>query len=99
MAQTTTARVEKLNTASLARVIEPDVDLPGRRLGDGKVLPDDLLWPTAGIEPGVLDEPQAVQFSRHALAAITRAGLELEGVLMAGFGLQLVRTDDYTDPR
>lgn len=92
------ARVEKLNTASLARVIEPDVDLPGR-LGDGKVLPDDLLWPTAGIDPGVLDEEQAVTFSRQALAAITTAGLELEGVLMAGFGLQLVQTDDYTDPR
>jgi P-aminobenzoate N-oxygenase AurF len=98
MPQTTTTRVEKLNAASLARVIEPDVDLPGR-LGGGKVLPDDLLWPTAGIDPGVLDAGQAVAFSRYALAAITQAGLELEGVLMAGFGLQIVRTDDYTDPR
>lgn len=91
-------RVERLNATSRVRVIEPDVDLPGR-LGDGKVLPDDLLWPTAGIEPGVLDEDRAVPFSRLALAAITKAGLELEAVLMAGFGLQLVRTDDYTDPR
>ena len=91
-------RVERLNAASRNRVIEPDVDLPGR-LGDGKVLPDDLIWPTAGIEPGMLDEEQAVKFSRVALAAITKAGLELEAVLMAGFGIQLVRTDDYTDPR
>jgi hypothetical protein len=98
MPQTTTTRVDKLNAASLARVIEPDVDLPGR-LGDGKVLPDDLLWPTAGIEPGVLDADQAVAFSRYALAAVTQAGLQLEGILMAGFGLQIVRTDDYTDPR
>ena len=91
-------RVERLNAASLARVVEPDVDLPGG-IGPGKVLPDELLWPTAGIEPGMLDEQQAVRFSRLALAAITTGGLELESVLMAGFGLQLARADDYRDPR
>ena len=93
-----TTRVERLNTASAKRTVEPDVDLPGR-LGDGKVLPDDLLHPTAGLDPGVLDGEQAVAFSRHALAAITRSGLQFEAILMAGFGLQMARADDYTDPR
>ncbi len=91
-------RVERLNAASRARVVEPDVDLPGA-IGEGKVLPDELLWPTAGIDPGMLNDEQAVRFSRLALAAITTGGLELESVLLAGFGLQLARTDDYRDPR
>ncbi len=91
-------RVDKLNTASLARVIEPDVELTGH-LGDGRVLPDDLLHPTAGLDSGVLDDAQAVEFSRQALAAITRSGLQFEAILMAGFGIQIARTDDYTDPR
>jgi len=44
---TATRRVQKLNNASLARIIDPDRDLPGS-LGDGAVLPEELLLPTAG---------------------------------------------------
>ena len=99
MAQATaTRRVEKLNNASLARIIDPDKDLPGA-LGDGAVLPDDLLLPTAGLDEGVLTAEQYVTFSRQSLAAITRSGLMFEAILMAGFGLQIARTDDFTDPR
>ena len=51
---TATRRVrEAEQRASLARIIDPDKDLPGR-LGDGAVLPEDLLLPTAGLEPGSL---------------------------------------------
>ena len=95
---TATRRVERLNTASLARIIEPDTDLPGA-LGDGAVLPADLLLPTAGLDEGVLDDDQYVTFSRQALAAITRSGLMFEAILMAGFGLQIAHAADYTDPR
>ena len=44
----TAERVERLNRASLKRVIEPDVDLPGA-LGDGQLMPDELLS-TAGLD-------------------------------------------------
>lgn len=91
-------RVERLNSASLARVIDPDKDLPGR-LGDGRVLPPDLLLPTAGLDEGVLDDDRFATFSRLALASITTAGLEFEAILMAGFGLQIANAPDHTDPR
>jgi hypothetical protein len=95
---TATRRVEKLNNASLARIIDPDKDLPGA-LGDGAVLPAELLLPTAGLDDGALTPEQYVTFSRQALGAITRSGLMFEAILMAGFGLQIARADDYTDPR
>ena len=95
---TATHRVEKLNRASLARIIDPDKDLPGA-LGDGAVLPAELLLPTAGLDAGSLTPEQYVTFSRQALAAITRSGLMFEAILMAGFGLQIAEADDYTDPR
>ena len=99
MAQATATRhVEKLNNASLARIIDPDKDLPGA-LGDAAVLPADLLMPTAGLDEGTLTPEQFVTFSRQALAAITQSGLMFEAILMAGFGLQIARADDYTDPR
>jgi hypothetical protein len=99
MAQATvTRRVEKLNNASLARIIDPDKDLPGR-LGDGQLLPDELLLPTAGLDAGLLDAEQMVTLSRQALASITTAGLQFEAILMAGFGLQIADAPDYTDPR
>ena len=85
---TATRRVEKLNNASLARIIDPDKDLPGA-LGDGAVLPAELLLPTAGLDDGSLTPEQFVTFSRQALAAITQSGLMFEAILMAGFGLQI----------
>jgi hypothetical protein len=93
-----TQRVQRLNTASLARVIDPDKEMPGR-LGDGQLLPDELLLPTAGLDAGVLEPDQVVTLSRQALASITTAGLQFEAVLMAGFGLQIADAPDYTDPR
>ena len=95
---TSTRRVEKLNAASTARIVDPDKDLPGA-LGEGAVLPADLLLPTAGLDEGRLTDEQYVTFSRQALAAITRSGLMFEAILMAGFGLQIARADDFTDPR
>ena len=92
MAPTAVAeRVQKLNKASLARIVDPDKDLPGS-LGSGQVLPTDLLLRTAGLDDGVLDDEQMAAFSRYALASITSAGLEFEAILMAGFGLRIARS-------
>ncbi|HEX6420411.1 MAG TPA: diiron oxygenase [Acidimicrobiales bacterium] len=93
-----TDRIERLNAASQARLIDPDRDLPGR-LGDGQLLPDDLLLPTAGLDEAALSPEQRVTLSRQVLAAVTTAGLQFEAVLMAGFGLQIARAGDHTDPR
>jgi hypothetical protein len=99
MAQATvTRRVERLNNASVARIVDPDKDLPGE-LGDGQVLPDDLLLSTVGLDEGVLNREQMVTLSRKALASITTAGLQFEAILVAGFGLQIAEAPDYTDPR
>lgn len=99
MAKTAVAtRVQRLNSASLARIIDPDKDMPGR-LGDGQLLPDELLLPTAGLDEGVLDADQMVTLSRQALASITTAGMQFEAILIAGFGLQIAGSPDYTDPR
>ena len=99
MAKTAVAtRVQRLNNASLARIIDPDKDMPGR-LGDGQLLPDELLLPTAGLDDGVLDADQMVTLSRQALASITTAGMQFEAILIAGFGLQIAGSPDYTDPR
>ena len=35
-------RIERLSTASLKRIVEPDTEVPGA-VGDGQVLPDELL--------------------------------------------------------
>ena len=40
--KTVDQRIERLSTASLNRIVEPDVDVPGE-VGDGQVLPDELL--------------------------------------------------------
>src|ERR671916_356949 len=74
MAPTAVAeRVRKLNTASQARVVDPDTDLPGR-LGEGQVLPTDLLLSTAGLDEGALPEERIPEFSRLAPLPPSRGG-------------------------
>ncbi|HLM29364.1 MAG TPA: diiron oxygenase [Acidimicrobiales bacterium] len=99
MSDTTTARrVDKLSSASLNRIVEPDRDLPGG-VGDAQLIADELLLSVAGLEPGVLSRDQMVTLSREVIAAIAHGGIAFEAVLMAGFSLQIARTGDYTDPR
>ena len=92
-------RIERLNTASARRVIEPDVEIPGRprTLAEGPVLPRELLSIHGlGIE---LTDEQAAVLAREELASFTNMGLRFEAVLMAGFCLQLSVAPDLTDPR
>ena len=90
------ARIDKLNVASARRVVDPDVDLQGA-VGDGQVLPDELLS-VAGLGLGLTRE-QLVTLSREELAAIVDNGLRFEAVLMAGFSFLIAGTRDLTDPR
>jgi hypothetical protein len=92
-------RIERLNTASARRVINPDTDLPGPgRLGDGQLLPDELLS-IHGLDLDLTPE-QKVVLAREEIASITDAGIRFEAVLTAGFALQIATTTgSVADPR
>src|SRR2546426_7596399 len=90
------ARVERLNAASLRRVIEPDVEVTGR-LTKEQVLADELLS-VAGLDLDLSPEQRAT-LAREELASIVRFGILFEAVLMSGFAYQLALSPDVTDPR
>lgn len=89
--------IDRLSTASLRRVIDPDVDLPGK-VGNGQVLPDELLAMHELAEFADLSSDQRARLSREEVASIVEAGLRFEAVLMAGFALDLVDHPDLTHP-
>lgn len=91
-----TTRIERLNTASAKRVVDPDKDLPGA-VGPGQVLPDELLS-LAGLDIE-LTPAQKAALSREEIASIAAAGVRFEAVLTAGFALQVVTAPDLVDPR
>jgi hypothetical protein len=91
-----TARIERLNTASLRRVIEPDIEVTGS-LTKQQVIPDDLLS-INGLDLDITPEQRAT-LSREELASIIRFGVLFEAVLMSGFAYQLALSSDVTDPR
>jgi hypothetical protein len=91
-------RIERLNTASARKVINPDTDVPGH-IGPGQLLPDELLS-TAGLRDLELTAEQKVRLSREEVASITDAGIRFEAVLTAGFALQIATTPgSVADPR
>jgi hypothetical protein len=89
-------RVERLNRAS-ARLIEPDEAVPGG-VGDGQLLPDELLSIHQLPEFQHLTPEQRVKLSREEIASIVDAGIRFECVLMAGFSMELVTHPDLSDP-
>jgi len=89
-------RIERLSTASLRRVIEPDEEIQGS-VGPGAVLPRELLS-VAGLDLELTDE-QWVTLSREEMASMLDAGVRFESLLMAGFGVMMARTRDLVDPR
>jgi len=91
-----TARIERLNTASLRRVIEPDVEVTGG-LTKHQVVPDQLLS-VAGLGLELTAEQRAI-LAREELSSIVRFGIMFESVLMSGFAYQLALSSDVTDPR
>ena len=90
------ARIERLNTASLRRVIEPDTEVVGTLTKD-QILPDELLS-VAHLDLE-LTPAQRATLSREELASIIRFGILFEAVLISGFAYQLALSADVTDPR
>src|SRR5580698_5159679 len=95
----TNRRIERLSTASVTRILEPDVDVPGA-VGEGQVLPDELisLSNVPELFDTLTDEQKAV-LSREEFASIAETGVRFESVLMAGFSLEILGRRDLTDPR
>jgi hypothetical protein len=92
-------RIERLSTASLQRIMEPDTEVPGT-VGDGQVLPDELL--TLANLPQLFDnlsDEQKRTLAREEFASIVDTGVRFESVLMAGFSLDILSRPDLTDPR
>jgi hypothetical protein len=97
--KTVEQRIERLSTASLNRILEPDIDVPGS-VGGGQVLPDELLTVFDLPEVmGVLTAEQKRTLSREEFASIVETGIRFESVLMAGFSMEIVGKRDLTDPR
>jgi hypothetical protein len=95
-------RVERLNTVSSGRPIEPDTHLPWGTLGAGQVIADELLT-IDGLEiggvPVTLSAEQRARLSREEVAAMLTMGVHFEAVLMSGFARQVAETQDFSDPR
>jgi hypothetical protein len=92
-------RIERLSVASLKRIMEPDTEVPGI-VGDGQVLPDELL--TLANVPELFDTLTGAQkrtLAREEFASIVDTGVRFESVLMAGFSLDILARPDLTDPR
>jgi hypothetical protein len=98
-ARTPEERIERLSTASLKRIIEPDLDVPGE-VGPGQVLPDEIISLSNLPEVyATLTPEQRRTLSREEFASIVDTGIRFESVLMAGFSIEIVGKHDLTDPR
>jgi hypothetical protein len=96
VADSNTQRIQRLNVASLRRVVEPDVEVTGEVSG-GQIIPDELLSIAGlGIE---LSAEQRATLAREELASVIRVGVLFEAVLMSGFAFQLALDTDVCDPR
>ncbi len=97
--KTVNDRIERLSTASLNRILEPDLEVPGA-VGDGQVLPDELL--SIADLPDVLGRltpDQKRTLSREEFGSIVDTGVRFESVLTAGFSMEILNHRDLTDPR
>ena len=90
------ARVERLSSASLRRVIEPDLEIT-ERVTKEQVIPDDLLS-VVDLDLA-LTRAQRAMLAREEVASITRFGILFEAVLMSGFAYRLALSADVADPR
>ena len=83
---TTTERIQRLNSVSEKRVVNPDTDLIGS-LRDGQILPDELLS-IAGLDLDLSAEQRAT-LSREEVASLFDNGIRFEAILEAGFALEI----------
>jgi len=97
--RTVEQKIERLSTASLKRILEPDTEVPGH-VRDGQILPDELI--SLATVPELFDQltpDQKATLSREEFASITDTGVRFESILMAGFGFDIAARNDLTDPR
>ena len=84
-------KIERLNTASLRRVIEPDTEVTGA-VGEGQVIPSEMLT-VADLGLDLSDRERAT-LSREELASVVISGIRFETFLMSGFAAQMACTAD-----
>jgi hypothetical protein len=97
MTTTTDERVERLNTVSARRVLEPEGALPWDEMREGRVLDDELL--SVRDLDLALDDATRAQLSREETASMLDAGIRFEAALTAGFALQIADAPNVSDPR
>jgi hypothetical protein len=90
-------RVERLNTASVRRVIEPEERFDWAELGERQIIPDALL----SIDPDEygLTPEQRAKLSREEVASLLESGVRFETVLISAFALELAESRNLVDPR
>ena len=93
----TVRRVERLNALSVRRTVDPDTDLPWGELGDGQLIPDELLT-TAGLDVE-LDAAMRRRLAREEVASMLAMGVRFEAVLCAGFARMIAEAPQLSDPR
>jgi hypothetical protein len=91
-------KLERLNTASVKRHLEPEEIFDWESIGDGQIIPDDLLSTTPLTDVHLTAEQKA-QLSRDEVSAMLSAGIRFEAVLMAGFSYLLATTPNLRDVR
>src|SRR5580700_92638 len=90
-------RIDRLSTASLKRILDPDIDVPGE-VGDGQVLPDELVSLSFLPEVyGTLTPEQKRILAREEFGSIVETGVRFESVLLAGFSIDILNRADLTD--
>ena len=90
-------RVERLNTASVRRVIEPEERFEWETLSAGQLIPDALL----SIDPDEhgLSPEQRARLSREEVASLLESGVRFEMVLISAFALEQAEARTLRDAR
>ncbi len=91
-----TDRVERLNAASLRRVIEPEVDVVGEFRRE-PIIPEEL-FSVRGLGLALTPD-QRNKLAREEVAAVNMAGLVFEAALMSGFMFEAAVKANFADPR
>lgn len=92
----TDERIDRLSTASVRKVLEPEELFDWGALGRGQLVADELLT-VSGLHLD-LDADARALLSREEVAAMLQMGIRFEAVLNAGFALQIADAD-VRDPR
>jgi hypothetical protein len=90
-------RLDRLSTASVRRVIEPEDAFDFTTLSPGRVFADELSS-VAGLDVD-LTEDQRAALTREELASMLGAGIRFEAILNATFSVELAKSSRLADPR